>query len=240
MRYPRIASAVLILLYCLLAGACASGPALVSTNPNLHVSKNGLPAPDADASLQAIDEYRIGYQDLLTITVFGVTDLTQDVRVDALGKITLPLIGSVQAGGHSSLELQADIAAKLRAGYLQDPQVSVFIKEYASQRVTVEGVVKKPGVFPLTGPTSLLQVIATAQGLDELADHKGIVVFRQIKGQKMAAVFDIDAIGRGAVDDPAIYTNDIVVVAKSGSKDLLRTFIQSSPVLYLFRTAATL
>jgi polysaccharide export outer membrane protein len=240
MRYARIATAIVNLLLCLLMAGCASEPPLVSTNPNLHVSANGLPAPDATSSFQRLDNYRIGSQDILTITVFGVTDLTQDVRVDGLGNITLPLIGQVQAGGHTSNEVQSDIAAKLRNGYLQNPQVSVFIKEYDSQRVTVEGVVKKPGVFPLTGPTSLLQVIATAQGLDDLADHRGVVVFRVIKGQKMAAVFDIDAVGRGAIDDPPIYSDDIVVVAKSGSKDRLRTFIQAMPALYLFSTATGL
>jgi polysaccharide export outer membrane protein len=236
MKFARSATAILTLLLCLIVAGCASN-ALVSTNPNIHVTGKGLPAPDASQTFAHSDEYRIGSQDLLTITVFSVTDLTQDVRVDSLGKITLPLIGAVQAGGETAIQLQGDIAAKLKNGFLQDPQVSVFIKEYDSQKVTVSGVVKKPGVFPLTGPTSLLQVIATAQGLDDLADHKGVVVFRYIKGEKMAAVFDIDAVGRGAVDDPPIYSDDVVVVAESGSKDALRYIISgASPFYYLFHS----
>jgi polysaccharide biosynthesis/export protein len=236
MQYTRIATAIVSLMACLLLGACATN-SLVTNNPNLRVSPNGLPAPDLLQPLQVADDYRIAPQDLLTITVFGVTDLTQDVRVDGFGKITLPLIGSVDALGHTTLELQNAIATKLRARYMQNPQVTAFVKSYDSQHVAVEGVVKKPGVIPLTGPTTLLQVIADAQGLDDLADHKGVVVFREIKGQRNAAVFDIDAIGRGAVDDPAIYSNDVIVVAKSGSKDALRYVIAaSSPFYYLFHT----
>ena len=239
MRSPsRWVTSLNILAFLLLAG-CASQPPLVTNNPNIHVSAS-LPAPDPKANYGSASEYRIGPLDLLTISVFGVSDLTQDVRVDSLGDIALPLIGSVSAGGKSTVELQHDIAAKLSAGYLQRPQVSVFIKEYTSQRVTVEGVVKKPGIIPLTGTTSLLQVIASSQGLDELADHRGVVVFRIVDGKKLAAVFDIDAIGRGAAEDPQIYGGDIVVVAQSGSKGMLRTFIQTSPMLYIFRAATGL
>ncbi len=240
MRQVRTWVGILLLVAFALLAGCASQPALVTNSPNVHVSANGLPAPDLKQTYEASSEYRIGPLDLLTISVFGVTDLTQDVRVDSVGNITLPLIGMVAAGGKSTGELQRDIAAKLAAGYLQSPQVSVFIKEYTSQRVTVEGVVKKPGIIPLTGATSLLQVIASAEGLDELADHKGIVVFRVVGGQKLAAVFDIDAIGRGAAEDPKMYGGDIIVVSQSGSKGLLRTFIQTSPVLYIFRAATGL
>jgi len=219
------------MLTCLLLAACAGQP-LVSSNPNIVVGPHGLPAPDAIKTFDSSANYLIGATDLLTISVFGVSDLTQDVRVDSGGNITLPLIGNVQAGGKTTVQLQNDIAAKLTAGYLQSPQVSVFIKDYSSQKVTVGGVVKKPGILPLTGATSLLQVIATAGGLDDLADHRGVVVFRVIKGQKMAAVFDIDAIGRGAVDDPPIFGDDVVMVAESRSKDALRAFIAAAAPLY--------
>lgn len=236
MRHTGPWIGAIVVLVCLLLAACSDQPALVRNNPNLVVNSAGLPAPDAMASdYRKSLEYRIGSLDLLTVSVFGVQELTQDVRVDSLGNITLPLIGSVPAGGRTAIELQHDIAAKLSAGFLQSPQVSVFIKEYTSQRVTVEGEVKKPGIIPLTGTTSLLQVIATSQGLSDLADHRGVVVFRTIKGQRMGAVFDIDAIGRGAAEDPQIYGDDVVVVATSGSKSRLHNFIQAVPVLGMFR-----
>jgi polysaccharide export outer membrane protein len=226
----------MVTLLAILLAAC-SGPALVKNNPNVIVSPNGLPAPDYNQTFDSTANYRIGTPDLLTISVFGIADLTQDVRVDSDGNILLPLIGSVLAGGKTALELQKEIAAKLSEGYVQNPQVSVFVKDYTSQRVTVGGVVKKPGVYPLTGQTSLMQVIASASGLDDAADHHGVVVFRVINGQKMAAVFDIDEIGRGAIDDPPIYSNDVVMVAESRSKDALRVIIAAStPFYYLFHT----
>jgi polysaccharide export outer membrane protein len=234
MRNVRLAIRIIGLIVCLLFVGCASAPALVSNNPDIQVRTDGLPAPPAIKNYDAISQYRIGPTDLLTVSIYDLKDFSQDVRVEADGNIPLPLIGSVRAAGRTVMELQKDIAAKLSSTYLQNPQVSVFIKEYTSQHVTVEGIVKKPGVFPLMGPSSLLQVIANAQGLDDLADHKGVVVFRVIDGKKMAAVFDIDAIGRGAVDDPPIYGDDIVVVALSGSKDRLRTIIKAAPSIGLF------
>jgi polysaccharide export outer membrane protein len=225
------------MMLCLLVAACASEKALVSTNPSLQVSTKGLPAPDATQSSQLVNEYRIGPMDLLNINVFGVTDLTQEVRVDSLGNITMPLIRSVHAGGRTPGELQDEIAAKLSSGYLQSPQVSVFVKEYTSQRITVEGAVEKPGVFPIMGPTTLLQAIATSGGLQDMADRKGVVIFRTINGQKMGAVYDVNAISHGAVDDPMLYRDDLVVVEQSGSRTRLRQFIQATPLFYVFHIA---
>src|SRR5690606_32406111 len=111
--------------------------------------------------------YRIGAQDLLEVSVFGVKDLKQEVRVNSNGQISLPLIGGVMAGGKTIPELEQHIATKLQDGYLQNPQVSVFVKEFTSQQVTVSGTVKKPGIYPLTGKTSLLQALAMAEGLTD-------------------------------------------------------------------------
>ncbi len=225
------------LLACLLVACAGQQPALTPGSTHV-VASASLPAPDANGVYAGAAEYRIGPLDLLTIGVLGVAELSQDVRVNATGDISLALIGAVHAGGETVAELQHDIATKLGAGYLQNPQVSVFIKEYTSQRVTVEGAVAKSGIFPLTGPTTLLQIIATTGGLGELADAHGVVVFRNIKGQKMAAVYDLEAIRHGGAEDPQIYGDDVVVVEESGSKSRLRTFIQSAPALGLFRFLA--
>ena len=118
--------------------------------------------------------------------------------------------------------------------YLQNPQVTVFVKEFASQRITLEGAVRQPGIYPLTGRTTLLQSIAIAQGLDPLADLGGVVLFRQVDGKKMAAVYDIRELRKGKVEDPLLYGEDIVVVEQSGSKTALRRFIESVPAVGLF------
>lgn len=196
-----------------------------------------LPAPDANSAAVAYrdaSEYRLGAQDLIEVSVFGVQDLSKTVRVNANGQISLPLIGTVMAGGRSIPELEADLAARYARGYLQHPQVTVFVKEFSSQRVTLEGAIKTPGIYPLSGKTSLLQAVAVAGGLDPLADLGGVVLFRQIKGQKMAAVYDMRDLRSGRTDDPQLYGDDIVQVEQSGSKTALRYFIEAIPAFALF------
>jgi polysaccharide export outer membrane protein len=197
-----------------------------------------MPPPDTTTSGGAytgVSEYRVGPQDLIEISVFQVPDLSRTVRVNSAGQISLPLIGTVQAGGLTIQELEASIGKLLEAKYLQNPQVTAFVKEYTSQRVTVEGAVKKPGIYPLSGRTSLLQAIAMAEGLDQLANLQGVVVFRQVGGKRMAAVFDLEAVRNGHAEDPLIYGDDVVVVEQSGSKTALRRFIESVPILNVFR-----
>lgn len=205
------------------------------------VAKGGagtLPPPDsinAEGEYKAVSEYRIGANDLLEINVFQVEELARTLRVNTQGQISLPLLGQIQAGGRTVSELEREIAARLAQKYMQNPQVSIFVKEFTSQRVTVEGAVRKPGIYALTGKTSLLQALAMSEGLDPLANPQGIVIFRMIGGQKMGAVFDIAAIRAGRMEDPLIYGDDIVVVDQSGPRTALRRFVESIPVFALFR-----
>jgi polysaccharide export outer membrane protein len=224
---------------CVALSACASGSS-VHAGTTSEVSSSGtvMPPPDTTTSGGAytgVSEYRVGPQDLIEISVFQVPDLSRTVRVNSAGQISLPLIGTVQAGGLTIQELETLIAKQLDAKFLQNPQVTAFVKEYTSQRVTVEGAVKKPGIYPLTGRTTLLQAIAMAEGLDQLANLQGIVIFRQVGGKKMAAVFDLAAVRTGKAEDPMIYGDDVVVVEQSGSKTALQKFIQSVPILNVFR-----
>jgi polysaccharide export outer membrane protein len=159
----------------------------------------------------------------LEITVFQVPDLSRVVRVSSRGDISLPLIGPVRAAGLTGEQLEKELATKLSENYLQDPQVSVFIKEYISQRVTVEGSVKNAGVFPLTGKTTLLQAIAMASGFDTVANENEVKIFRDVpNGGRQTLVYDVDAIRAGKVQDPEIRGNDLVVVEKSGARSTVR------------------
>lgn len=228
----RLVSACL--LACLLAACGSSGGVR-----NGIASGTTLPAPDSTAASGAYkgaSDYRIGAQDLLQISVFGVKDLDKDVRVNSNGQISLPLVGAVMAGGHTIPELEAELAKKYAEGYLQKPQVTVFVKEFTSQRITVEGAVKKPGIFPITGRTTLLQAIALAEGVDDkIADLSGIVVMRQVGGRKQAAVFDLRQVRKGNIEDPQLYGDDVIVVEQSGSKTAIRRIIETVPALGLFR-----
>lgn len=225
---------LLTLLACALLAACGSGTV---RNPNL-LQNQEMRAPDTTSEsgvYKGGSDYRIGAQDLLEIRVFGIKELDKEVRVNSNGQISLPLIGGVMAGGRTIPELQKALEDKLKDGFLQDPQVSVFVKEYTSQRITLEGSLNKPGIYPITGKTTLLQAIALAEGVDELADLQGVVILRQVKGKRMGAVFDLARVRGGDVEDPQVYGDDIIIVEKSGSKSAYRTFIQSAPVFNIFR-----
>lgn len=223
--------------------ACA-GPNQPSANT--PTTSDAIPSPTptpltATGSVSGAEEYRIGPQDLLELQVFGADALNRTVRVNSLGFISLPLIGHVRAAGLTSDQLEKTLAAKLAQDYLQNPQVSVFIKEFTSQRVTVEGAVQKPGVYPLKGRTTLLQALATAEGLTSLADAEGIKVFRAdpITGTRAILEFDLEKIRSGEVRDPEVRNDDIVQVRESRGKtvakeliDFILPFRYISPTLY--------
>jgi len=239
MRVRRFHSLFIRGCFALLALAVLSGCAThaARSNPNVSIGVE-LPPPDSTTDSGAYEgesDYRVGAQDLLEITVFGVADLSQAVRVNSNGQISLPLVGAVDAGGKTVPELERLITQKLKSGFLQDPQVTVFVKEFASQQVTMEGAIRKPGIFPLTGKTTLLQVVAMAGGVDEkLADLQGVVVFRQVEGKRMGAVFDLAKVRAGTMQDPQIYGDDIIVVEQSGSKSAVRRFIENLPAIGFF------
>ena len=163
----------------------------------------------------AVEDYRIGPSDLLEISVFQVPEMSRTVRVNARGGLTLPLIGDIQAGGLTGQQLETLLAQKLKETYLQNPQVSVFIKEFISQRVTVSGSVNKAGVFPISGKTTLMQAIAMAGGLEKFADENDVKIMRDRNGTREVLNYDLEPIRKGEVEDPLLHTSDVVVVARS-------------------------
>jgi polysaccharide export outer membrane protein len=185
-----------------------------------------LPPPDAVARMSpGATAYRIGPQDKLDINVSQLPDLTKTVEVDPSGKILLPLIGQVQASGRTPEELSNDIAADLRQKYMKDPIVVVSVKEANGEKITVDGAVSKPGVYPLAGPTTLLEAVALAQGPDpKLANTHKVAIFRTVDGQRRSAFYDLAEIRQGKAQDPTIYGNDIVVVDSSGAKSFMQNF----------------
>jgi polysaccharide biosynthesis/export protein len=174
--------------------------------------------------------YKIGPLDLLGISVFKVPDLNKDVQVAADGSINYPLVGQVPAAGRTAQQLEQELTAKLGAKYLRDPQVTVMIKEYNSQRVTVSGSVKTSGVYAIKGDTSLMQVVAMAGDIDTSTDSGNVVIFRTINGQRSAAKFDIDAIREGKAADPLVDPGDVIVVDSSATKVALHNVLTALPL----------
>ena len=185
-------------------------------------------APVAPATTSgSLRDYRIGAEDLIEIQVFGVDQLTRTVRVNSRGNVSLPLIGIIHIGGLTASEAEAMIVAKLAESYLQDPQVSLFIREYTSQRVVVEGAVNKPGVYPLRGNTSLLQTLAMAGGQGALSEMKEVMLFRtDAQGKKETFTYDVDRIRAGELDDPLVVSEDLIVVKRNSA----RVFFKDSVV----------
>jgi polysaccharide export outer membrane protein len=177
--------------------------------------------------------YKIGPLDVLDISVFKVPDLSKVVQVADIGTVNLPLVGQIRAVGKTAEEVERDLEAKLGAKYLQSPQVTVYVKEYNSQRVTIEGSVKKPGVYPIRGKTSLLQSIAMAEGLDAASDST-VIVFRHINGQRSAAKFDVSQIRAGRAEDPALQQGDVIVVNYSEMKAVFHNVLKVLPVTNAF------
>jgi len=195
----------------------ASGATSSSASGEVVPAVVGLPPEPTDAA------YRIGAQDLIEIDVFGAPEFAGKRRVGDRGQVVLPLVGTLQIGGLAPEEAEQVIAEALGRSYLENPQVTVFVSEYASQNITVTGAVKKSGVFPLKGPTTLLQAIALAEGLDPLAKDNEVIVFRSAPGtDPRAYIIDVAKIHKGTLRDPLLVANDRVVVPQSGSAVLIK------------------
>lgn len=168
------------------------------------------------------EDYRIGPSDLLDIKVFQADELSREVRVDPQGNITLPLLGNVRAAGQTQSGLEKLLADMMQKNMLQNPQVTVFLTESTAQRVTVEGEVKKPGVYPIKGQATVLQSIAMAEGLSNLAAADKVVLFRNNGAQTKAYQIDLNNIRDGRARDPYVRNDDRIVVHRSDSRFWLR------------------
>lgn len=130
----------------------------------------------------------VGTGDLLEISVFEVEELSKiRLRVPVRGAISLPLVGQIQAAGRTTAELEEEIRARLQRKFMHDPQVSVFLQEHNSQRISVIGAVRKGGVFNLDRPLRLADALALAEGLTEEADRQVYVIRRAPIGAVTAA-----------------------------------------------------
>lgn len=168
-------------------------------------------------------EYRVGPNDLLDIEVLNLDNGKRTVRVNAAGFVTLPLIGSVTVAGLTQQQVESHIAALYGEKYLQNPQVSVFIREFTTERITIDGAVAKPGIYPLVGHMTLLRALALAGGFGQIANVNQVMLFRQgEKGQRQVATFDVEKIRAGKDEDPAIRGDDLIVVQRDSTRAVLK------------------
>lgn len=214
-----------------LAGCAGREEIQSSSSLTVVQGSNVLPAPDRNDLTAADRPSLIGPLDTIQVDVFNVPDLSREMQVDASGRISMPLAGTIDARGKTAGELAQAIEAALRARYVRAPEVTVNIKSSVSQVVTVDGQVVEPGLYPVTNQMTLLRVIASAKGLSEFARQDDVVILRTVEGRKMAGLYNIAAIRRGAYDDPAVYANDVVIVGDSPQRRLFRDFVSLAPLL---------
>ena len=138
-------------------------------------------AQSADASAPPKphdDSFVIGNDDVLAINVWKEPDISRSIPVRSDGKISLPLVGEVQAAGRTPLKLEQDIAARLK-NYIAEPEVTVIVQQINSQKFNILGQVNRPGSYPLTNNATVLDAIALAGGFRDFAKRKAIYVLRQ-------------------------------------------------------------
>lgn len=156
--------------------------------PATTPDKSQLPPPVAEASPSRSDaasagkphdsSFVIGNDDLLSINVWKEPDVSRSLPVRSDGRISLPLVGEVQAAGRTPLQLEQDIAAKLR-NYITEPEVTVMVQQINSEKYNILGQVAKPGSYSLTLSTTVLDAIAAAGGFRDFAKQKDIYILRE-------------------------------------------------------------
>jgi len=186
----------------------SNGPG--SLLPQAQVSQSG-----EKSSLIVTTDYIIGPEDVLEITVWKNADLSKLVQVRPDGRISLPLVGDVSAVGRTAAQLTDDIATRLKS-YMENPTVSIVIKEVNSYQIYVLGEVNKPGKYPLKSKTTLLQAITVASGFTPVAARNKIVVFRFGKDgeglTKIKASYDDIVLRDGSSQNIELKPGDQIVV----------------------------
>ena len=185
-----------------------------AATPEMEKAKTPAGHDSHAAPAQAKDgfqQYRIGEQDVLVITVWREPELSATVMVRPDGKITLPLVNDVDAGGLTTDELKNLLTEKLRP-FVNVPQVTVAVREINSRKVFVIGQVGREGSYRINSTSTVLQVIAEAGGLRDFANRKGIYVLRHQNGSQVKLSFNYDKVIRGKDDNIQLRPGDTIVV----------------------------
>jgi len=164
-----------------------------------HAQQGQTPTTGVKVSGEVVadsDTYIIGPEDVLSINVWREEALTRQVPVRRDGKISLPLIDEIHAAGLTPLQLKEKLTLRLK-DFIDNPNVSVIVTEANSQKVYVSGEVKTPGVYPLRGETTLLQIIPMAGGFTEWADQKKVLIIRKEGGKDRRIVVNYKKIVSG-------------------------------------------
>lgn len=217
-------------------GGCGSTPepviGLASTQPISALGQQGY-------THERSATYGMRASDRISVNVFREPDLSvEGVRLGVDGFVSLPLLGSVQAGGMTTRQFEQDITRQLLAAGLRSPMVSVNIVEYASHLVTVEGAVTDPGVYTFQPGSRLSSALAMAKGPTNLAKAEQVAVFRESPQGVLIAKFDYKQMRQGTMLDPILQPGDRVVVGTDGLSVFYQGLLQALPAFGVFGVAA--
>jgi polysaccharide biosynthesis/export protein len=219
----------------LFSAGCAAAPqgkAVLRDNPAPSSTVSAINDGIASAAFQSSgpsDDYRLGAEDLLEITIFNIPEglnISQgasgplprkiDVRVSQAGMITLPLLGDVSVARLTTADLELSLRKRYNE-FLHDPQVGVYIKEYRGQQVSVIGAVVKPGMYQLTAPRTLVDVLSMAGGIHERAGGQAHV-YRQGPQGRQTFVIDLLALANNPAQvNMPVQAGDMISVPLAGT-----------------------
>lgn len=178
-----------------------------------------------------LNEYLLGPLDTIAVNVFNEPSLSvTEAGVSLSGKVSLPLLGEMPVAGRSTSQVATMITNALNARYLRNARVSVSVERAANFTVTIDGEVKKPGVYQIpTARLTLVQAVALGEGVTDLAKLNEVLVIREIEGKRYVARFDLAEIRAVRMVDPQIQQGDIIVIGFSRASALTRTLIGTLP-----------
>ncbi len=206
------ASFAIALLTCASSSCQTSTP--VTGIPGTSATETSEQSNTPARTTRPDDTFIIGNDDVLSVNVWKEPDLTKQIPVRSDGKISLPLIGDIQAAGRTPSQLEQDIADRLKS-FITDPQVVVIVQEIHSLKFNILGEVTRPGSYPLTVGTTIVDAIAIAGGFKDFAKKKGIYVLRQgLSGSQLRLEFNYQDFikGKDTKQNIVLKPHDTIVV----------------------------
>lgn len=205
---------ILSLLACTgCGGHVAAGP--VPGQVIINSDSNSDQLPPAGTVTVPVSAQTIGPNDVFEVRVYNQPDLSSTYRVGPDGTIQFPLVGHIDVRGQSAAQVATKISRALDGDFLLNPQVSVFVKEYNSQKVSVFGEVSKPGTFTYVAGMNVIQALTLAEGYTKEASRKNITVTRTVDNQEIRFEIKVDDIIKGISKNFELRPGDIIYVPQS-------------------------
>lgn len=221
----NILKGAVVLAASLALGACATVDRSYGAASGIEVTS--LPELPAPASVLP----RFSPMGIINVTVAQDETLSGTYVIDEDGMLDFPLIGNVAALGLTPTQLGAVIASRLSGEYVLDPSVTVSAINAAPPTVSIGGRVNAPGNYPTNAATTLMRAINSAGGLDDYARADDVLVFREVQGERYIGLYNLGAIMRGNLPDPAIYEGDIIMVGDNPGERRLDRILQILPAV---------